>query len=74
MIYSPDIEKKCLLCVNARIVGTDDTEFIICTKKNKPVELNQKACRKFRYDIFKKEVKRRKTYIPDVSPEELTIE
>ena len=51
-MYSPDIEKICALCVNAK--KTDDPFQFQCSKKGS-VRYNF-TCKKFRYDIFKKKL------------------
>lgn len=59
MIYSEEINKICGLCQYAgHIEGDEDN--MRCSLKHKDVELSREACRKFRYDILKKPVRRKK--------------
>ncbi len=65
MIYSDDINKICGLCVFASPID-GDSENIMCEKKRKKRAFNNK-CRKFQYDILKRQVRRKKklkTYNP----------
>ena len=70
MIYSPDIEKKCALCIYSK--KTED-EIYFCEKKKKFVKLDEMACKKFEYDIFKKQVRRRPHLSTSVLPEDFTL-
>lgn len=69
MIYSPDIEKKCALCLFAKKI--EDEQFF-CEKKKKFVRLDD-TCKKFDYDIFKKTVRRRPSLSVSVSPEDFKL-
>lgn len=60
-MYSEDIDKVCRLCVFSRSVDGIKTH-IMCTKDNAYYQNNNEACLNFKYDIFKKNIKRRKKY------------
>lgn len=55
-------EDTCGYCAYAKRMADD--EHIICTKKNNIFEFNH-SCRKFTFDIIKKNVRRKK--MPDFS-------
>ncbi len=56
MFYRGDEEKMCFLCEYSE--KTDNEEILFCKKKNKNVSENS-LCRKYKYDIFKREIKRK---------------
>jgi hypothetical protein len=59
MIYSEEINKICGLCQYAeRIDGDEDN--MNCAIKKASVPFTGEVCRKFKYDIFKKTVRRKK--------------
>ncbi len=61
-MYSPNIEKVCGLCVNAKNEkGTN--EYVSCSIHGGYMRKSRDACDKFRYDIFKKKVCRHKSPI-----------
>ena len=70
MIYSDEINKICAVCVMAH--ETDGGE-ILCTKKNKTFPAGTEACKKFRYDILKKKVKRMRRLKTDYKKEDFTL-
>lgn len=59
MIYSEEINKICSLCQYADIIEGDENNMR-CGLKHREVASSREACRKFRYDIFKKPVRRKK--------------
>lgn len=59
MIYSEDINKVCALCVHA-IKRENDDESVHCSLKDVVVSASQQDCGRFKYDIFKKVVHRKK--------------
>lgn len=71
MIYSEDINKVCGLCKRARRTGSDDKMH--CEVKRQDVELSGEACPKFRYDILKRRVRRRKKLKSDFNPEDFQL-
>ena len=71
MIYSPEINKICAVCVNAVKIAGDDSHMR-CSLKHADVPLSD-TCRKFRYDILKKNTRRRKKPNTDFSPEDFTL-
>ena len=73
MIYSPDIEKKCALCQKARLVKEGDCDKIVCEHKKDLLDINTPACKRFEYDIFKREVRRRKEFSTNVSAEDFEL-
>ena len=70
MIYRPDIEKKCALCLYAKKM---EEEMFFCEKKKKFVKLDEMGCKKFDYDIFKKTVRRRPSLASNVSAEDFEL-
>lgn len=70
MIYSDDIQKVCSLCVFAE---RRQGEEIFCTKRNKTVGEADEACKKYKYDILKREVRRRKPPKTDFSEEDFRL-
>ena len=70
MIYSDEINNTCYLCLHAQI-SEDDTVF--CLKKKKNAVNPQNGCKKFDYDIFKKQVRRKRQFKTDFSPEDFTL-
>jgi len=59
-MYSPDIEKICAVCVNAKAVKGIMTHMA-CDIHGGYVPCRKDACESFKYDIFKKKVKRHKS-------------
>ena len=70
MIYSDEINKICAVCVMATESGDGE---ILCTKKNKTFPATTTGCRKFRYDILKKRVKRMRRLKTDYKKEDFTL-
>ena len=58
MIYSDEINRVCGLCEYAQV--TDMEDEIYCEKKRKKLTVSTEACRKFKYDIFKRSSHRRR--------------
>ena len=59
MIYSEDINKICALCMNADFVPEND-DAMYCRIKGVNVDKSHPDCDKFKYDIFKKPIRRKK--------------
>ena len=59
MIYSNDINKVCSLCVFAQAIDGNDDE-IYCQRYKKNTAATMGDCKKFKYDIFKKVVRRKR--------------
>ena len=57
MIFNGAESPKCFFCEYSE--KTDEDGIYICKKKNKTVSEND-LCRKYKYDVFKREVKRKK--------------
>lgn len=71
MIYSDDINKVCGLCVHAQsIEGEDDVFSCKFSKKNTTIT---DSCAKFKYDIFKKPVHRKRRLKTDFKPEDFIV-
>lgn len=70
MIYSQDINKICAVCQRARAHSDDE---VYCDKKKQAVPMNGEACKKFRYDILKRHVRRMKKLKTDYNPEDFTL-
>lgn len=71
MIYSDDINKVCALCVYAQ--GDSDSDELFCTRRKKNTAASRSDCKKFKYDIFKKPVRRKRRLKTDFSPEDFTL-
>ena len=59
MIYSEDINKVCALCVHANL-SDEEVDEIFCTRYNKKTAATKSDCKKFKYDILKKPVRRKR--------------
>ena len=59
MIYSEDINKICALCVHSKSLDENDHE-VFCTRLNKNTAATKGDCKKFKYDVFKKTVHRKR--------------
>ncbi len=72
-MYSKDNESVCGLCVyseQAKGVATHS----MCKKRNEYVPKNKEACAEYKYDIFKRKVKRKKdTFLEGFSPEDFVL-
>lgn len=73
MIYSDDINKICALCGNAHFIEGNEDEMY-CNIKEKNVDKTGEDCGKFVYDIFKKQVRRKKRLKTDFNPADFTLE
>ena len=73
MIYSNDINKVCALCLHAEFIENNETAMH-CTLKKINVDKAAPDCGKFVYDIFKKQVRRKKRLKTDFTPEDFTLE
>lgn len=71
LIYSEDIDKICALCIFSKKDDAEE-ERLFCGKKKKCVEITD-TCKKFKYDIFKKTVRRKKTLTTDFTSEDFEI-
>lgn len=69
-MYDPDIEAKCALCQKAELIP--GTNQVLCEKYG-VVEYNY-VCKKYKYDIFKKKVRRRGALDTNYSEEDFSIE
>lgn len=58
MIYSDDINRVCGLCCFSRPTDGSEEE-LYCTKRKKNTTVTD-GCAKFKYDIFKKPVRRKR--------------
>ena len=69
-MYSPDIEKKCATCQFGTLVeGTLD---VMCKKKG--MVAHNFICKKYKYDIFKKKVRRKKALDNQFTAEDFSID
>lgn len=71
MIYSEDINKVCGLCVHAQKLEGDDEMFCTLFKKN--TATTQGDCKKFKYDIFKKTVRRKRRLKTEFTAEDFEL-
>lgn len=70
MIYSDEINRVCGLCSHARLLDGDD---VYCEKKRRNYTVSREACRKFKYDIFKRSAKRRRRKLKTYSSSEFEL-
>ena len=70
MIYSDDINKVCAVCVMAR---EGENGEMLCTLKSKTFPASTEACKKFRYDILKKKVRRMRRLKTDYKKEDFPL-
>lgn len=69
-MYSPDIDKKCATCqFGTPLEGTMD---VMCIKYG--VMPYNYICKKYKYDIFKKKIKRKKSLDTNFTPEDFSID
>lgn len=73
MIYSEDINKVCGLCVFAKSDTETDGKELLCTLFNKNKEVTESCCKKFKYDIFKKTVHRKRRLKTDFSADDFKL-
>ncbi|MEE1225203.1 MAG: hypothetical protein UH081_08090 [Clostridia bacterium] len=73
MIYSPDINKICALCVKAKKIPGNETHMQCTHRNGEVVPLNKEACDFFAYDILKRPVRRRKKSTGNFSPEDFQL-
>ncbi|HIT84680.1 MAG TPA: hypothetical protein IAA60_02115 [Candidatus Ornithomonoglobus intestinigallinarum] len=57
MIYSDDIEKICALCVYSE---KRSNTLVFCAHLGQCVGASDSACKRYKYDILKREVRRRR--------------
>lgn len=72
MIYSEDINKVCALCVNAEPIPENEDEMY-CKLYKKNTAITKNDCKKFKYDIFKKVVRRKRRFKTSFSAEDFTL-
>lgn len=71
MIYSEDINKVCALCEHSETIdGNEDILLCNINKKNTAIT---DSCAKFKYDIFKKPVRRKRRLKTDFDPEDFVL-
>ncbi len=70
MIYSPDINKICAVCQMAHKHNENE---MYCDIKEEAVPINGKACKKFKYDIVKRPVRRMRRLKTDFDKEDFTL-
>lgn len=73
MIYSEDINKVCGLCVYAQAITNCENEMH-CTLYKKNMPINNGECKKFKYDIFKKPVRRKRRLRTDFSSDDFSLQ
>lgn len=71
MIYSDEINKVCALCQHASPIEGNENEMQ-CSKTQKNTAMGD-SCAKFKYDIFKKPVRRRRRLNVHFSREDFTL-
>lgn len=70
MIYSQEINKICAVCAKARKHSNDE---MYCEIKKQPVPMNGEACKKFSYDIMKRNVRRMRKLKTDFKAEDFSL-
>ena len=72
MIYSEDINKICALCIHAQ-KSDDNEDEVYCTLHKKNTAATKGDCKKFRYDIFKKPIRRKRRLKTGFSAEDFEL-
>ena len=72
MIYSEDINKVCALCVNAEPIPENKDEMY-CKLYKKNTAITKNDCKKFKYDIFKKTVRRKRRLKTEFTAEDFEL-
>lgn len=72
MIYSEDINKVCALCQHADFINDNDAAMH-CRIKNVNVDKSHPDCGNFEYDIFKKQVRRKKRLKTEFSADDFKL-
>lgn len=72
MIYSEDINKICALCVNATPIPENDEEMY-CELYKKNTAATHCDCKKFKYDIFKKVIHRKRRFKTNLTAEDFQL-
>lgn len=70
MIYSDDINRICALCQNAEKINDEE---IRCRFYGKSMSGSSDACKKFAYDIFKKQVRRKRKLKTNFSADDFKL-
>ena len=70
MIYSSEINKVCGLCQMAEV--RSETEMF-CSRYGKTIPVNEEGCKKFKYDILKKKVRRMRRLKTNYNKEHFTL-
>ena len=72
MIYSEEINKVCGVCLYAQAVENCEYEMY-CTIYKKYIPISNGECKKFKYDIFKKSVRRKRRLKTNFSSEDFSL-
>lgn len=72
MIYSEDINKVCALCIHAQKSEENEDEMY-CTLYKKNTAASNGDCKKFKYDIFKKTVRRKRRLKTEFTAEDFEL-
>ena len=72
MIYSEDINKVCALCTYATTIHENEEEMYCCIYK-KNTAATKGDCKKFKYDIFKKPVHRKRRLKTEFDAEDFKL-
>ena len=72
MIYSEDINKVCALCTHATAIPENEEEMYCCIYK-KNTAVTQGGCKKFKYDIFKKTIHRKRRLRTEFDAEDFKL-
>ena len=71
MIYSEDINKVCALCEHSETIDGNE-DMLLCSKSKKNTAITD-SCAKFKYDILKKVVRRKRRLKTDFNPEDFVL-
>lgn len=69
-IYSDEIPKLCSFCEFSDKIND---ELVLCRKKNKNMNIDDEACKHYKYNILKRNVRRKKTLSADFKPEDFEL-
>ena len=69
-MYSEDIPKICGFCA---LASKMDEDTVHCNKKACTRQITDEVCRHYRYDILKRQVRRKKAFKTDLKPEDFEL-
>ena len=69
-IYSNEIPKICSFCEFSDKSGDDS---VYCRKKTKNMDITAEACKYYKYDILKRNVRRKRQFSVELDPKDFEI-